>query len=199
MDAQRAMKISALVDGEIEEHEVADAMRASLDDVERWRLYCLIGDSLRGDPVPRRDLTPAVMARLAQAPIVLAPRRLREGRPRPHPLLALAASMAGVAVVAWVALSGTPQPADGAAKLAAVSPVIPPRGSGARPQGDAAHKLGAGGAAQPAAPTPAARTPQGFSPEMQEYLLAHQAQATTLHLAEAARQIRTVSLTASQP
>lgn len=203
MEIQRAMKISALVDGEVEEHEVREAIRASLDDPHRWRDYLLIGESLRGESAPLVNITEAVMARLADEPIVLAPRKLRERRPRPHPLWALAASVAGVAVVGWVALTGDSLPTGSPAKLVAA------------PQA-AVTVASAEGGAVPAAPTFRSESaPSGASmipptatlvnavpaaaAEMQEYLLAHQAQAATVRLAEPARQIRTVALTATHP
>ncbi|MEW5781636.1 MAG: sigma-E factor negative regulatory protein [Pseudomonadota bacterium] len=204
MEIQRAMKISALVDGEVEEHEVREAIRASLDDPHRWRDYLLIGESLRGESAPLANITEAVMARLADEPIVLAPRKLRERRPRPHPLWALAASVAGVAVVGWVAMTGDSLPTGSTAKLVAA------------PQA-AITVASAEGGAVPPAPTFRSESapPSGASmipptatlvnavpaaaAEMQEYLLAHQAQAATVRLAEPARQIRTVALTATHP
>jgi sigma-E factor negative regulatory protein RseA len=189
MDTQRAMQISALIDGEVEEHEAADAIRASLDDAERWRLYWLIGESLRHETAPLANLTEAVMARLEEEPVVLAPRRLRAERPRLHPLWALAASVAGVLVVGWVAMSGAPQPLEPPAKLAAAPRELPGAALVARPAPEAPRKVGAGETAGvPQAPD-----------EMHEYLMAHQAQAATVRLAESTRQIRTVALTIAQP
>ncbi|WP_172600055.1 sigma-E factor negative regulatory protein [Sulfuricystis multivorans] len=177
IDTQRAMQISALLDGEVEAHEEQAAIRASLDDMQRWRDYLLIGESLRGESAPRLNVTEAVMARLAEEPVILAPRNLHERRRRPHPLLALAASVAGVAVVGWVALTGTLQPGGGSAQLAAAP---------------------GGPAMIPPTATLVNAVPATAS-EMQEYLLAHQAQAATVRLAEPARQIRSVVLTATHP
>jgi sigma-E factor negative regulatory protein RseA len=217
MDTQRAMEISALIDGEVEEHEVREAIRASLDDPERWRTYLLIGEAMRGETAPRLDLTEAVMARLAEEPVVLAPRNLRERRPRHHPLLALAASVAGVAVVGWVALTGAPQPIGSETKLVTagtpsvmIASAVPPAptfrnesapgGTSAIPPAPTFRNESAPGGtpAIPPAPTLSNAVPTA-SADMQEYLLAHQAQAATVRLGEAARQIRTVALTATHP
>ncbi|MFN3884431.1 MAG: hypothetical protein ACK4Q4_06690, partial [Rhodocyclaceae bacterium] len=51
----------------------------------------------------------------------------------------------------------------------------------------------------PPAPTFRSESAPGGTADIQEYLLAHQAQAATVRLAETARQIRTVALTASHP
>ncbi|NWG29937.1 MAG: hypothetical protein HXY29_00390 [Rhodocyclaceae bacterium] len=199
MDTQRAMEISALIDGEVEEHEVREAIRASLDDPERWRTYLLIGEAMRGETAPRLDLTEAVMARLAEEPVVLAPRNLRERRPRHHPLLALAASVAGVAVVGWVALTGAPQPIGSETKLVTAGTPSVMIASAVPPAPPFRNESAPGGTpAIPPAPTLSNAVPTA-SADMQEYLLAHQAQAATVRLGEAARQIRTVALTATHP
>ncbi len=197
METQRAMKISALVDGEVDEHEAEAAIRASLDDPERWRTYWLIGESLRGESAPVVDLTATVMARVAEEPVVLAPRNLREQRPRPHPLLALAASIAGVVVVGWVALGDVAHPVgNGTVKIAAApSPV---RNVVQQRSAEAVRKFGAGGTASSPVAADAVPPASATSAQMQEYLLAHQAQAATVRLAEPVRQIRTVALTAPQ-
>ncbi|WP_172601775.1 sigma-E factor negative regulatory protein [Sulfuricystis thermophila] len=222
MDIQRAMKISALVDGEVEEHEVREAIQSSLDDPHRWRDYLLIGESLRGESAPLANITEAVMARLADEPIVLAPRKLRERRPRPHPLWALAASVAGVAVVGWVAMTGDSLPTGSTAKLVAApqaAVTVASAEGGAVPPAPTFRSESAPGGTILNPPAPTFRSesapPSGASmipptatlvnavpaaaAEMQEYLLAHQAQAATVRLAEPARQIRTVALTATHP
>ncbi|MFN6961844.1 MAG: hypothetical protein ACK4N6_06335, partial [Rhodocyclaceae bacterium] len=127
----------------------------------------------------------SVLARLAEDPIVLAPRYLLVRRPRPHPLWALAASVAGVAVVGWVALTGSPQPVGNETRLVA-APAVP-------------VTVASVGGAVPPAPTFRSESAPDGAPDMQEYLLAHQAQAATVRLAETARQIRTVALTATHP
>ena len=116
-------KLSAWMDNELGE----DAADALLPQVERdarlrqdWDCYHAIGDALRG--VHGRDLCADIRNRLEAEPTVLAPRRaLRRARPL-RIALSLAASMAAVAFVAWMALSGTTQEA---AQIAA-APVPPP-------------------------------------------------------------------------
>jgi len=100
-------RLSALMDGEL---DVADSKREiqRLENdpelTEEWRTYHLIRDALRDE----LDLSPGfagkVHARLEQEPTVLAPRRLVP-QPVVRHALPIAASVAGVAVVAWLALS----------------------------------------------------------------------------------------------
>lgn len=102
-----SIELSALIDGETESH-VTQAVLAAMksDGVMRdaWNEYHLIGDVLRGEPELGSDITSAVMERLIDEPVVLAPApRLQKNWHRP--LAALAASVAGVAVVGWLALS----------------------------------------------------------------------------------------------
>ena len=78
--------------------------------------------------------------------------------------MALAATVAGVAVVAWLGLGATPE-ASSIAQLAQV------------PTGIAA-----------------AQAPAPSTPRLQEYLVAHQAYASVGPMAGGARNIRTVSV-----
>lgn len=183
MKSERSSEISALFDGELEEHEVRAAIRSGLADAERWRLYGLIGDGLKGEPVEVPDMTASVMSRLSEEPVVLAPRNLTSRR-RHHPLLALAASIAGVAVVGWVALTGNPHTSGADIRLAGVQ-----KGS-----------LQGATAVSPA-PT-FAKAQQGIGivqSDLNEYLLAHHAQAATGRLGDSTRQIRTVAMTPMHP
>jgi sigma-E factor negative regulatory protein RseA len=208
MKSERAKDISALFDGELEEHEVRAAIQASLNDPGSWRLYGLIGDGLRGEPVDVPDMTASVMSRIGDEPVVLAPRNLKT-RQRHHPLLALAASVAGVAVVGWVALTGNPQSPAAEQYLAAaqkgkveiagaVLPAptfLPPhaRNPGSLPP---TGGMSAGGGPAPTFVNP----PQaGMQGDMNEYLLAHHAQAATARLGDSTKQIRTVSMSSARP
>lgn len=182
MKAEQSSEISALFDGELEDHELHAALKASLADQERWRAYGLIGDGLRGEDVDRPDMTASVMARLAEEPVVLAPRNLKAA-PRHHPLLALAASVAGVAVVGWVALTGNLQ--------------LPAAG-----QHLAVMQIGKGGTAAsaiPPAPTFSQATQAPIAADLSEYLLAHHAQASMIRLGDSTKQIRTVALEIARP
>lgn len=182
MKAERSSDISALFDGELEDHELRAALKTGLADGERWRLYGLIGDGLRGEDVDLPDMTASVMARLAEEPVVLAPRNLKAAH-RHHPLLALAASVAGVAVVGWVALTGNPQLPAAAQHLAMA-------------QKD--RSATAAGAVQPA-PTFSQASQAPMAGDLSEYLLAHHAQAATLRLGDSTKQIRTVALEHARP
>lgn len=181
MKTQQSSEISALFDGELEEHEVRAAIKAGLADAERWQLYGLIGDGLRGESADAHDMTASVMSRLGEEPVVLAPRNLMERR-RHHPLLALAASVAGVAVVGWVALTGNPQSSGVDIKLAGIQK----------------ETLSSTNAVSPA-PT-FVKAPQGpVQSDLNEYLLAHHAQAATGRLGDSTQQIRTVAMTTAHP
>ena len=68
-----------------------------------WTDYCVIADAVRHESQLHRDLTGSIMARIAQEPVVFAPPR-RVGRPW-RAVAAMAASLAGVAVVGWVSLT----------------------------------------------------------------------------------------------
>lgn len=107
----RLAEVSALLDSELESqalHRVTDSFRQHADLRQAWQVYGLIGDSLRGESTAWRDLTDAVMARVREEPVVLAPRSLTRKRGAEHPFFALAASVAGVTVVAWLAFSASP-------------------------------------------------------------------------------------------
>lgn len=142
---------------------------------DTWRLYAMIGDCLRGESMAPRDLASAVMARLRDEPVVLAPRPAARSRPRPF--LALAASLAGVAVVGWLAwVDGTPD-LRSAGHLAAVPPA---------PTFITAQIVRGGN--MPVAPA----TELAHS-EMNEYLFAHHMQASAVRLGDRTERIRTIS------
>lgn len=196
MKSERSAEISALFDGELDEHEVRSAVRAALNDNESWQMYALIGDGLRDDCADAPDLSASVMSRIREEPVVLAPRNLRPVR-RHHPLLALAASVAGVTVVGWLALTGNPQSPMSESRLAAASGIT----------------AGTTGAVLPAptfvkAPDNMARLQprvsdqipvQGIQGDMSEYLLAHHAQSAIVRLGDSTWQVRTVAMSSARP
>ncbi|MCM2289008.1 MAG: sigma-E factor negative regulatory protein [Sulfuritalea sp.] len=159
-------RISALMDGELEQHEIAEtlqALRRSEELRAEWRDGQLIGAALRGERKLDLDITARVMSAIDMEPTVLAPATRRvPGWQRPA--LALAASAAGVAVVAWLALA----------------------------PGDQGMPAGAGGLAA-AKPAPVLAQSQS-TPRLQEYLVAHQAYAPSGVIGGAARNIRTVAV-----
>ncbi|MBI5920126.1 MAG: sigma-E factor negative regulatory protein [Betaproteobacteria bacterium] len=98
-------QLSSLLDNELEPDQnqvLLTAMRKDAELRSAMSRYVLIGDALRGCENLSGDITGKVMARLAAEPTVLAP-----PAKRPANLLsstaALAASLTGVAVVAWLA------------------------------------------------------------------------------------------------
>ncbi len=152
-------KISALFDGQLDDDEttrlfVSSAGKAVLR--QDCRSYQLIGDALRNETLLDADITDAVMLRLLDEPTVLAPRpRLAWHRPT----MALAASLAGVSIVGWLAMQQS--------KESVVAPL--------------------------AQNTPAAvRTVVAH--DMQEYVIAHQAQSANMQFQGGTEHIRTVAL-----
>ena len=125
-------RISALMDGEVDEPELARdlaQLRSNGDLRRNWDTYHLIGDTLRGHVAPA--LAAKVSQRLAGEPTVLAPQRRA---PRRKIARLAAAGVAAVALVAWLALqvpkpepqqvaASAPRGAPAAAPAAAVTPV----------------------------------------------------------------------------
>jgi sigma-E factor negative regulatory protein RseA len=100
--------ISSLMDGELEAHDAERAIRkccADEDQKSTWFLYHAIGDAMRGHS-PRDLARPTrVIEALAAQPTVLAPRP-RIAATAFKVAFAAAASVATVAVVAWIGLQG---------------------------------------------------------------------------------------------
>ena len=100
-------KLSALMDGELDASENRREIQRLENEprlAQGWQTYHLIRDAMRDELDLGPGFSRGVHERLAQEPTVLAPRRLV-----PQPLLRhalpIAASVAGIAVVAWLALS----------------------------------------------------------------------------------------------
>ena len=72
-----------------------------------WDCYHLIGDALRGVQGP--DLCAKIRGRLEAEPTVLAPQRRSTAERLRWTALSVAASIAAVAFVGWMALSGVQQ------------------------------------------------------------------------------------------
>lgn len=166
-------KISALMDGELEAGEFTASLQALEEGGEArdtWRTYHLIGDALRGGALlAGASCVQRVAQRLAQEPALVAtmPAQVRPPeRSRWFLPSALAASLAAVGFVGWVALA--PQP-GGSPALAPVAqaPQAPAR------------------AAEPA-------RLQMTSAE-QDYLIAHQAYSPRNSLQGMAPYVRSVS------
>jgi sigma-E factor negative regulatory protein RseA len=111
-------QLSAMIDGELEEHEVTSLLAEIAHDEHLqadWHRYHLIGDALRQEGHLHIDLSARVMTALQSEPTVLAPSTRSTERAKVKApwrgSMALAASVAGVSVVAWLAgaqLPGTP-------------------------------------------------------------------------------------------
>jgi len=191
-------KLSGLMDGELAEHEAQVLFGALREDEalrSRWLEYQLIGDTLKGERDLDTELTGRIMAALDAEPTVLTPRS------SPHRvfhrnMLALAATLAGVAVVGWLAL-GTgqqPQPETVAQNQPAQTVAV------ARNDGAVAVPVSDRSVAQQAGDgSAAARAVRQASPDMQEYLIAHEAQSSLLQFRGGAEHIRTVSAVGAAP
>jgi len=174
-------ELSALLDGELEPHELKPVLHAVERESElrdAWDNYVLIGDQLRREPIGVVNLTADVMAKIREEPVVLAPRNLRLTR-RSHPLLALAASVAGIAVVGWLAWAGNMAPQASENRLAAVLPA---------PTFSRTSEIHSAPVQQ------LAETASSAQSDMSEYLLAHHTQASTFRLGDNTQNIRTISM-----
>jgi sigma-E factor negative regulatory protein RseA len=118
--------ISALMDGELDggaTDEALELLRRDGEAADSWRLYHLMSDAMHG----QRQLLSAgfverLAARLATEPAVLAPGALPGRTPLQRYALAAAASLAAVALVAWLAFG--PQPAARAPLAQAQPPAL---------------------------------------------------------------------------
>jgi sigma-E factor negative regulatory protein RseA len=96
-------RISALMDGELDDSSAATAIEALQSDGEAcdtWRTYHLISDALGKSHMLSEGFSERVAAALAKEPTVLAPRRRPAGEPRRW--VALAAGVAAVSLVGWL-------------------------------------------------------------------------------------------------
>lgn len=171
-------KISALMDGEFDEHELSDSLSAlARDDEVRhcWRIYHLIGDAMHDCCVLSKDFNTRLAERLAGEPTVLAPARTASRWERGRWLsLAAAAGVAAVSLVGWLeyAPREAVAPAGPAAVTAQVAPTAGPVVAAAKTRVPARVPL-----------------PSGTN----DYLLAHQAYSPRITLQGMAPYVRTVS------
>ena len=168
-------RISALMDGELDGQEAEAALAQLSRQAEaraNWERYHLISDAFRSEYLLSGSFAEEVSRRLAEEPTVLAPRRRRLlPRQLRKNALSLAASVAAIAVVGWLAFANRPlAPEGGAARLAA-------------------NERGA-----PAAPSPALAGPQlaAMDGSVRAYLLAHQEYSPTTQIQGVAPYVRTV-------
>ncbi len=132
-------KISALMDGELDDREAAsalEALRPEGEARETWRTYHLIGDAMRETHALSSGFATRVAARLAGEPTVLAPTSVRGPRPflgeRRWQWLSAAASLAAIGFVSVAYFSQEPPSApapvaeSAAPKQVVIVQVAPP-------------------------------------------------------------------------
>lgn len=115
-------RISALMDGELGGEELAAELKrikADEDLMRSWETYHLIGDVLREEKVLGAPFGDRFRAALVNEPTVLAPRPVVSPRKVRLYALSAAASLAGVAAVAWLAFMNQPGGSgDGGGRMA---------------------------------------------------------------------------------
>ena len=171
-DRLSALRLSALMDGELDDKSAAEVLQALGSDreaVDAWRTYQLISDAMRQSRLLSEGFTARVSARLAAEPTVLAPRAavpMLQRESRRWVALSAAASLAAVALVGWLAFAPQPQ------------------------------------VAQPVAQAPLAEPKPNLVPlpsQANDYLLAHQGFSPRNSLQGMAPYVRTVSEQTEQP
>ena len=116
-------RLSELMDGELDDGSAAEVIKALGSDreaVRAWRTYQLISDAMRESRLLTADFSVRFSERLALEPTVLAPKALQTEQ-RKWIALSAAASVAAVALVAWVAFAPQPE-VKTAAPLAQAEP-----------------------------------------------------------------------------
>lgn len=176
-------RLSAVLDAEHLTSEL-DGVCAALSDAELrrdWADYLLIGDALRAETKLGFDISAKVMATLENEPTVFAPRTVSVTPSAPQTrwfqqMTALAASLAGVMLVAWVTLTfSVNETMSPTTQIAVAAPVIQP-----------ANQL---------ASAPSDKLPD----HLQDYIVAHQAHSSAGTLAGGSRNVRAVSATRGVP
>jgi sigma-E factor negative regulatory protein RseA len=159
-------KISQLMDGELEGRECIlqlDRLKRNGDLAQNWATYHLIRDVLRDEASVNIGLAQRVHQRLESEPTIIAPHTRLVARVVRYSL-PMAATVAGVAVVGWLALSLNSNGYLGGSPQQPVAEVIKPK-----------------------PPAPSANG------QMNDYLLAHQEFSPSSDLQGLAPYIRTVS------
>jgi sigma-E factor negative regulatory protein RseA len=131
-------EVSLLMDGELDAERVEHACHGLRETaaMETWVCYHVIGDTLRGCALLAPGFGRRFSRRLASEPTVLAP---SQRQPAPAAIAwAIAASVAAVGVVSWVALTTMPAPP---AVVAAVQQATAVRAADARRPADNEYLL----------------------------------------------------------
>ncbi len=122
--------LSALIDDELHGEDLGPHLSRLKENAElrrAWDTYHLIGDALRGHL--STDFSGRVAARLAQEPVVLAPRQRVFARgQRVRYAMSAAAGVAAVVLVVWTAIPlmrpGLPLAGNAPAAVAAAAPAV---------------------------------------------------------------------------
>jgi sigma-E factor negative regulatory protein RseA len=166
-------KISQLMDGELGARESRSQIQRIETDPELsdgWETYHLIRDALRNEVDVGPQFVRRLHARLEQEPAIVAPHTRLPARVVRY-TLPMAAGIAGVAVVGWLALSNTPMTGAGGGVQTVAQQSVPPA------------------ATAPAAPAPAAPV----NGQVRDYMLAHQEFSPSTAMQGVASYVRTVS------
>jgi sigma-E factor negative regulatory protein RseA len=119
-------RVSVLMDGELDDKSAAAAIQSLASEREAhdaWRSYHLIGDLMRGSAPLSAGFAARITWKLAEQPTVLAPGRIKPEPRRWFTASAVAASLAAVTLVAWLAFA--PQPQVPVAPVAQAKPEAP--------------------------------------------------------------------------
>jgi sigma-E factor negative regulatory protein RseA len=129
-------KVSELMDGELDDADIADTItyiKKTEGLRNDWDIYHLIGDTLRHSAAVSIDITSQVSKRLDKEPTVLAPHPSTEQKVKVFAFSVAASMVTAVAAVVWMSAQTADRPlvesiTDKSALQAAVkvdSPVIP--------------------------------------------------------------------------
>lgn len=191
-------KVSALMDGELGDDEAERELTRLKQDGESgdlrycWDTYHMIGDVLRGHGPLSPSFSRRISQRLAEEATILAPRRQRVSRKIYTYAISAAASVAGVALVAWVAMS---------TGSSLVSPVQPELAKAPAADSTTAPVSASAVVVEAQIPSSAPVVASVSDPEASvpsdgqstEYLLAHQGISPSTAIQGVAPYIRTVS------
>jgi sigma-E factor negative regulatory protein RseA len=127
-------KISAMMDGELPDAELAGPLRALREEgeaIEAWRQYHLISDALRDTDILSSGFSARFAARLEQEPAILAPASVpRRAEAKVHWLRYSATAAAAAVFVGWFAFqpqqeTATVQPLAKATEAVPVAVPVP--------------------------------------------------------------------------
>lgn len=108
-------KISALMDGELDNVDIADTIaqiKKTEDLRNEWAIYHLIGDTLRHSVAVPIDITLQVSKKLAAEPTVLAPHLPSEHKGKVFAFSVAASMLTAVAAVAWMSVQTMDRPLE---------------------------------------------------------------------------------------